>query len=368
MASSVQLTKFGNQVAGHDKLLQFSTNDLMVIKPSTQTELQFYEDSQNDLEFRCWIPKCYGSLHAATESELQMLEQQQGNGQLEQEGAAQVPLLPQQQQQQRLQDSEGRPLDEHLCLENLLHGFTRPCIMDLKIGSRLYDNDADEAKITKMKENAKGTTIESLAARIAGMKVYDTTRGEWALYDKNYGKSRTKDDIADAILAYFFPTSSYAHISEEANRKTLKDEKAAITSKRISSNKMEWLLECFIEEVSGIREYLEEHPSIQLIGSSLLFIYEGDKNAADAVWKKMLEEDRKEKQQQKENEDKEGDEDEEEEEEEERPPMYDLRLIDFAHSSWSSKQEEQDPGILKGLDSVLKLLEQCLERQQQEKL
>ena len=60
---------------------------------------------------------------------------------------------------------------QHLCLENLLNGFTRPCIMDLKIGSRLYDNDATEEKIIKMKENAKGTTIESLACRIAGMKV-----------------------------------------------------------------------------------------------------------------------------------------------------------------------------------------------------
>ena len=60
---------------------------------------------------------------------------------------------------------------QHLCLENLLNGFTRPCIMDLKIGSRLYENDATEEKIIKMKENAKGTTIESLACRIAGMKV-----------------------------------------------------------------------------------------------------------------------------------------------------------------------------------------------------
>ncbi|KAI9255629.1 hypothetical protein BDA99DRAFT_416438, partial [Phascolomyces articulosus] len=103
---------FDNQVAGHDRILQFSTNDLMVIKPSTQIEQQFYEDSQNDLEFCCWIPKCYGSLHVATDSELAMLEQQQGSdGLLKQEGAAQ-----------------------QLCLENLLNGFTRPCIMDLKIG------------------------------------------------------------------------------------------------------------------------------------------------------------------------------------------------------------------------------------------
>ncbi|KAG2226697.1 hypothetical protein INT45_001044 [Circinella minor] len=354
MASNAQLIKFDNQVAGHDRILQFSTNDLMVIKPSAQTEQRFYEDSQGDLEFRCWIPKCYGSLHAATDSELQLLEQQ-GEGLLEQQGAAQKFLT----------------IDtQHLCLENLLNGFTRPCIMDFKIGSRLYEKDATEEKIIKMKENAKGTTIESLACRIAGMKVYDTTKGEWGIYGKQFGKSRTVDNMTDGLLAYFFPTSSYAYEEKDPIRTSLKDDKATITPKHISSNKMEWLLECFIEDVSSIREYLEQNPNIELIGASLLFIYEGDKTAADAVWKKMLEEDKKEKEVsnivEKKDEDRENE--EQEEEEEERPPMYDLRLIDFAHSSFKSQQETQDTGILKGLDNTILLLEECLERQKKEKL
>ncbi|KAI8137407.1 hypothetical protein BJV82DRAFT_661304 [Fennellomyces sp. T-0311] len=353
MASNVQLVKFSNQVAGHDNLLQFSTNDLMVIKPSTHSELQFYEDSQGDLEFRCWIPKCYGSLHVATESELQLLEQQAS--QLQQDGAAQVPL----QSAIRKHDAEGRPLDEHLCLENLLHGFTRPCILDLKVGDHLYDASADEAKIKKMQLNAKGTTIETMATRISGMKVYNTVQGEWALYNKAYGKARTKDDLIDGLLAYFFPTSTYG-TEVHPHRATVKDDEARPTQKRIASNKMEWILECFQEEVTGIREYLEAHPNVELIGSSLLFVYEGDKTVADALWKKMLEEDRKENEG--------NDEEAEEEDEEERPPMYDLRLIDFAHAKWDSKQEKQDPGMLKGLDSVLHLLEQCLQRQRAEKL
>lgn len=43
--------------------------------------------------------------------------------------------------------------------------------MDIKLGDRLYDDDADEEKRKKMQANAKGTTIETLAARISGMKV-----------------------------------------------------------------------------------------------------------------------------------------------------------------------------------------------------
>jgi 1D-myo-inositol-tetrakisphosphate 5-kinase/inositol-polyphosphate multikinase len=73
MASSQHLVKFENQVAGHDNLLQLSTNDLMVLKPSTQQEREFYESCQQHEDFMEWIPECYGTLHAATDSEKQLL-------------------------------------------------------------------------------------------------------------------------------------------------------------------------------------------------------------------------------------------------------------------------------------------------------
>lgn len=53
----------------------------------------------------------------------------------------------------------------------MLHGFTRPCVLDLKLGTRLYDDDATPEKREKMQKNAKGTTSEELGIRISGMKV-----------------------------------------------------------------------------------------------------------------------------------------------------------------------------------------------------
>jgi hypothetical protein len=66
---------------------------------------------------------------------------------------------------------------QHLCLENILNGFTRPCIMDIKLGYKIYEDTADEAKRNKMIKNARGTTIESLGLRISGMKVRRKSRG-----------------------------------------------------------------------------------------------------------------------------------------------------------------------------------------------
>lgn len=49
----------------------------MVLKPSTQQEREFYESSQQHEDFMEWIPDCYGTLHASTESEKQLLNEGQ---------------------------------------------------------------------------------------------------------------------------------------------------------------------------------------------------------------------------------------------------------------------------------------------------
>ncbi|CAO3592990.1 unnamed protein product [Absidia cylindrospora] len=97
MESINKLVKFGSQVAGHDNILCLTTNDLMVFKPSSQQEREFYEACQQHEEL--WT----GFLNAM-----------------------------------------------HLCLENILNGFTRPCIVDIKLGYKIYEDTADEAKRNKM--------------------------------------------------------------------------------------------------------------------------------------------------------------------------------------------------------------------------
>jgi inositol-polyphosphate multikinase len=76
-ASSGSFTRFEYQVAGHDRLLQHPASDIMVVKPCNQTEQRFYQDSQQHPEFLQWIPECYGSLHIATEIELQTIAEAQ---------------------------------------------------------------------------------------------------------------------------------------------------------------------------------------------------------------------------------------------------------------------------------------------------
>ena len=165
------------------------------------------------------------------------------------------------------------------------------------------------------------------------------------------------ENTIEALLSYLFPTSTYAeNVREYAT--FIEDENVDdIAGEKLPTKYVRWIIECFIDTIKEIRESIIEHPQLRLIGSSLLFIYEGDCEAAHQTWKHMLQEDAVPEK-----------EEEEEDKDELAPKMCDLRLIDFAHSDWHAKREQQDPQLVKGFDNVISFLEECLKRQHQEDL
>ena len=70
--------------------------------------------------------------------------------------------------------SGGKKLETGVAvvLENITAGFTHPNIMDVKLGARLWADDAPASKRRKLDEVSKETTSGSLGFRIAGMKMW----------------------------------------------------------------------------------------------------------------------------------------------------------------------------------------------------
>ncbi|KAI8342797.1 hypothetical protein BC941DRAFT_413863 [Chlamydoabsidia padenii] len=348
MASSHQLIKFENQVAGHDNLLQLSTNDLMVLKPSIQQEREFYEGSLQYEDFMEWIPECYGTLRASTDKEMQLLNNGQDIATLQTDALTSGSPI--------VDSADG---DEHLCLENILSGFTRPCIMDIKLGYKIYEDTADEAKRIKMIKNAKGTTIESLGLRISGMKTFDSVQRHYTSYPKQYGRERTKDNFLNGLLSFFYPTFQLDdnmgpdNIPQYCTRSKDKQD-GNIIKKPVTKKKMEWILEHYMDTINDMRTFIEHHSELQLVGCSLLLVYEGDAAAAQQVWKRMLEEDR-----QQDMTINHGNDDDDADLVE--PKLCDIRLIDFGRSRWVPERTEQDTSFIKALDNLLVMLNQVLE-------
>jgi 1D-myo-inositol-tetrakisphosphate 5-kinase/inositol-polyphosphate multikinase len=126
---------FSHQIAGHNDILLLSPT--VLAKPVTETELSFYLDAQDPQHsaVRGYMPEFGGEVTFPNP------------------------------------DPNGPLQLRYFKLENLLAEFTSPCVLDVKLGTRLYDSDASEEKREKMRGQAESTTSGVVGVRVCGMKV-----------------------------------------------------------------------------------------------------------------------------------------------------------------------------------------------------
>lgn len=243
-----------------------------------------------------------------------------------------------------------------LVLENATAGFKRPNILDVKLGVRLWADDAAQEKKTRFDLVTEQTTHKTYGFRIAGMRVWQGTEGlnghvnvdheGYKNYDKDYGRYTINDDnIADAFRDFFFPES--AGVDKELGK---------------------LLIEAFLTDLVQIQETLENQES-RMYSASLLFVYEGDGHALRTAMEEAsrppltpltngtngvnghhsIHEDGK-------GETGEDDDDEDEDEEEDTSPkIYTIKVIDFAHAEWVPGMGPDENSLL-GVRSVIKIL------------
>lgn len=353
LSSTLAATRpFAAQVGGHAGVHATEDNSLL-FKPAVPREIDFYQriaaagDHDELSKLKDWIPKFLGVLKL----EGQLKDSNAvGNG-----GDGNVEVVP--------VHGNITPEDkEHLVLENAAYGFVKPCILDVKLGTVLYDDDASPEKQERMIKTARNTTSGETGVRLTGFQVYSNDSPKPILTPKSYGRSIKKEQLPDGI-EMFFPVSSAPYPTPPNPTETPELDLSKPGLPPILLHCVLTTLQADLEELKATISNIE----MRMVGGSVLIVYEGDWERASKAFSTPSETATTEE-----------DEDDEieveidengqivlesipdeaiEEEEEPEAPLCSLSLIDFAHTRLIDGAGP-DEGVLKGIQTMIDLVRQ----------
>lgn len=160
--------------------------------------------------------------------------------------------------------TKGDRVEYFLLMEDLTAGMKRPCMMDLKMGTRQYGVDANLKKQNSQQEKCRTTTSAELGVRICGLQVWNVQTQSYEFQDKYFGrKLKAGLEFQDALQRFLYNGVDLGSILRHI----------PVVLKKLAQ------LEQIVAGLRGYRFY----------AASLLMFYDGDDGDEGAGYETMYE-------------------------------------------------------------------------------
>ncbi|RKF53375.1 KCS1/inositol hexaphosphate kinase KCS1 [Erysiphe neolycopersici] len=144
----------------------------------------------------------------------------------------------------------GSRVEYFLLIEDLTAGMKRPCVMDLKMGTRQYGVDSDLKKQESQRQKCAATTSRRFGVRVCGLQVWDVYLQDYIFEDKYYGRNlKNGEDFQKALTRFLYDGLDYYSVLRH--------------------------IPSIIEKLSELEVLIRGLTGYRFYGTSLLMFYDG---------------------------------------------------------------------------------------------